>query len=425
MNVTRCRPALGSSAGDHRHANRRGAACGPDGGTSDQRDPAGGISTTRQWAKGRSGRVQPTHLGAFLLLICLIAASSPVPVLAGQEPVAGPVATPIGGDGGVLRVSLERTAGGPLELQLLRIELEPGARSPLHAHPGLELGWVETGTLAVLVNGDAVLLSAEAAERGGPAPVVPEGIEVYLRPGDRIAYAPGTRMTFRNPGRTPTRLLAATVLPAGPTAPPGVIYAGEPPAADDLAGIRSQVFGAGIAPDLPLGRATVDLQRLVLRPGDAIPAFPGPALVAAAEGAVSGRLRAEPAAPATDGEPFTLDQGPAAFFPDGMAESPPLTGTGEVVLLRLGILPLGEQAGADAAMAPAPPGDQVLVVVEARLRAAPSLDAPVLAGLAPGQVLVVTGVPIEADGLVWVPVAAADDPSLVGFVAADLLAPVG
>lgn len=38
-----------------------------------------------------------------------------------------------------------------------------------------------------------------------------------------------------------------------------------------------------------------------------------------------------------------------------------------------------------------------------------------------GQILTVTGAAVEADGIVWVPIADPANPALVGFVAADFL----
>lgn len=186
-----------------------------------------------------------------LALALALAAFVGVPVngtaAQGTDP---PVASPEAGQPGrevLLRATLERTSADPVELRLLRILLDPGSRSPLHAHPGLELGVVESGSLVVRVSGRAVLLRAGAAE-DDESEVVPDGVEVGLGPGDRIAYAPDTLMTFRNPGPEPATLLAATVLPAGPEAPPGVVYPGGAPDAAAEAGVRSRVLGSAVVP---------------------------------------------------------------------------------------------------------------------------------------------------------------------------------
>ncbi len=160
----------------------------------------------------------------------------------------------------LLRATLERRTDDPLSLLLLRITLEPGAVSPLHTHPGLEFGVVESGSLAVRVGGRAVLRPADAAA-DQESDVLPLREEVILGPGDRIAYAPGTPLTFRNPGSERTTLLAATVLPAGPDAPPAAVYAAGPPSAEEVAGVRSQILGEAIVPSAPPGRGAATLER--------------------------------------------------------------------------------------------------------------------------------------------------------------------
>jgi hypothetical protein len=340
----------------------------------------------------------------------------------------------------LLSATLERTASGPLELRLLRIVLDAGGSSPLHAHPGLELGVVEAGTLVTRVTGRALM---QQGSDGEPQPV-PEGVEVRLATGGRIAYAPGTQMTFRNPGPQETVLLAATILPTGPGAPPGAIYPGGTPTAEEVAGVQSQLLGTGVVADFPPGQAAVVLDRLQLLAGESLPAFAGPLLIAVESGALSGSVLegeveapgATPTAAVTGDDALRVSPGQSVFLPQGMAETAPLGGSGSVVLLRLGVVPLEETATPAAAGTPVPTtpvitgalqaGDQVVVVVtEARLRGAPALEGPLVAGLPQGSVLVVTGEPVEGSGLVWYPVAAADNPALTGYVAADLVVPAG
>ena len=337
----------------------------------------------------------------------------------------------------LLQASLVRVSEEPVSLTLLRITLEPEGRSPVHAHPGVEFGVVESGQLAVEVTGQAVTLPADASEGSRP---VPEGVEMILDPGDRIAYAAGTAMTFRNPGPGPTTLLAATVLSAGPDAPPGAIYPSGTPTAEEVAGVRSQILGEAVAEGLPTGRSAITLERLTLGSGSGAPGYAGPALVAVEAGGLSGAVLrgtavvpgaagTTPAATPASGEEFRIGAGQAIFFPEGMAETPPLGGEGEVVLLRLGVLALPDEAGAatpaGAGVGEGPtPGERVVVVVaEARLRAAPSAEAEVLAGLAQGRALTVVG-PAETDasGQMWLPVEDPADPAVSGYVAVELVA---
>jgi hypothetical protein len=57
-----------------------------------------------------------------------------------------------------------------------------------------------------------------------------------------------------------------------------------------------------------------------------------------------------------------------------------------------------------------------------RLRDEPSTGGGVVAGLEAGRELVVTGAPVEGDGILWYPVEAADDPAVAGYVAEEFLA---
>jgi hypothetical protein len=65
----------------------------------------------------------------------------------------------------------------------------------------------------------------------------------------------------------------------------------------------------------------------------------------------------------------------------------------------------------------------VVTVPSARLRSAPSLDGFVVAGLPQGRALVVTGPPVAGSGYLWYPVEVRKEPGLVGYVAANLIAP--
>lgn len=350
---------------------------------------------------------------------------------------ASPVVDPAPADGDlVLRATIERSAAGPVGLRLIRIVLEPDGESPLHAHPGLELGVVEAGQLAVRVEGRAVLLRAGAASEASE--LVPVGVEVSLGPGDRIAYAPGALMTFRNPGPEPATMLAATVLAAGPDAPPGAVYPGGAPSAEDEAGVSSEILGEAVVEVAP-GTSAVTLERLRLVSGDLVPGFAGPVLAVVEAGALSVSVlagsyelpAATPAAsPAAEAE-LALAAGQSIVFPDGMAATAPLGGEGAVTLLRLGIVPL--DSGSPTAV-PADPttgepgtiaaGTRVVVVVpEARLRAEPSLDGEVLAGLAQGSVLIVTGAPVAGVDRLWYPVQTVEAPVITGYVASELVAP--
>lgn len=354
----------------------------------------------------------------------------------------------------LLQATLRPGDDARLELRLIRITLEPNGRSPWHAHPGLEFGVLEAGQLLVEVNGQAIRRGADPDAEGE---AVEPATVVKLVAGDRIAYAPGTEMTFRNPGPGATSLLAATILPVGPDAPPGAVYVDGPPTEQDLAGVSSQILGVATldAARFSESTAAVVLERLAPTGGEAVPAFAGPVLLAVDQGTIVGELVegsavvASTGAAATDSGRFEVGPGDAIFFPGGMAATAPLGGEGEAVLLRLGLVPLaddnlaiaavaeadqsptpaGSADSADGANDPSPesppifaPGTEVVVAVdEARLRAEPSVEGALVAALERGRLLLVVGQPVAADGYDWYPVEDQTDLS-TGFVAGELLA---
>ncbi len=355
----------------------------------------------------------------------------------------------------LLQATLRLAEDVQLELRLLRITLAPNGRSPWHAHSGLEFGVLETGQLLVQVDGPAIRRGADPGAEGA---AIAEGDEVALSAGDRIAYGPGTDMTFRNPGSDPAVLLAATVLPVGADVPPGVVYRDGPPSPEDNDGVSSQILGdatidAGRFSDAAIA---VVLERLTAAGGEALPAFAGPVLLAVDQGGLTGELVEGSAAVVsaqggeTDAPRFALGPGEALFFPEGMAATAPLGGNGGAVFFRLGLVPLEQDvvviagaretaapgastesgdagtAGAEdraGSAAPFAPGSTVVVAVdEARLRAEPATDAALVAALERDRRLLVVGPPVAADGHDWYPVEDLADPSLSGYVAGDLLA---
>lgn len=353
----------------------------------------------------------------------------------------------------LLQATLGELPEAPVVLRLTRTTLEPGASSTTLVSPGPEFGLVETGNLIILVGGDAVVLPA-GEDAGTESQRIPNGGGAELANGDRVAYLADTPRTYRNAGRQPASLLTVTILPGGDTestvlpGPDGT----PPPAGTAVA--ESRVLGEAEVGELPDGRSALTIERFSLSEGDGIVAYPGPVLVAIEEGAFSSSLNQgevrvfqgdEPGAgaEATQGATFSVGAGDALYFPDGMAETPPLQGEGRLILLRVGILGVGEdsaigtveptadvtaEATAEATAAETATagtieeGTTVVVLQETvNLRTAPATDAVIAAELPAGYVLVVTGAAVEGDGLTWYPV---QDPidGQEGFIAADLVA---
>jgi quercetin dioxygenase-like cupin family protein len=355
----------------------------------------------------------------------------------------------------------------PSFVRLLRITLEPGAKSPLHTHPGPEFNFIEDGTFRVLVQGKAMLNPREGSGTPETDTAQPPDGEFIMRRGEAIGYMPGTAMTFRNSGSSDAAMLAAVVQPAGNQRPPGLVWVGQAPTDEELAGLTSQVLGDGVATTLPEGQSVLRVERMTLQPGEPIPAFNGPVMLSLEEGAleftvqggsvqVSRTADDGPRPDAEIGTAFSLEVGDAAFFPNGNAEAARSDEEGELVLLRLTISPVEE--GAQASPAAAEPGvieittppqpsptpeptvtptpeatpepepaeieeGSTVVVTEdsVRLRSGPSTDTEIVGVVDTGRVLVVTGPSQEGGDFVWWPVEDPNDPAVVGFIAADFI----
>lgn len=348
---------------------------------------------------------------------------------------ASPTPAPSSNRDILLQATIAELPTAEVNLELIRITLAPGAASPPHTHPGPEFGIIESGTLTVLVEAPALLLPA-AGDTTEASATTPVGEEFTLERGDRIAWPAGTTLTFRNAGDEPVSLLAITVLPAGEEAPPGVAWAEGTPTAEDETGVTSERLGGAVVGDLPAGPVAVTLERLALSPGDQISGYPGPVLIAVEVGAINGSVvegvveldqpdAASAEANATPSAGFAVSEGEALFFPEGMSETPPLSGDGSLILLRLGIIELPESVTAPVEALPGIDVGGTVTVTnsDVNLRSAPSLEGEPIAALQQGQVLMVTGPAVQADGFVWLPVSDPTDPNLIGFVAADFLAP--
>lgn len=352
---------------------------------------------------------------------------------------ATPPGTQLAGRDILLQATIADLPPSAVTLELIRITLAPGAVSQSHTHPGPEFGIVGAGTLTVRVESPAILLPAASATAEGSL-ATPVGEDFTLNQGDRIAYPAETVLTFRNAGDESVSLLAITILPAGPDAPPGVTWTDGTPGPDNAAGITSELLGSAVVTELPTAPVAVTLDRLALSAGDRISAYPGPALVAVEEGTLTGSVvegaveiaragTGSGEANATPSAEFAIAPGEALFFPRGMSETPPLSGGGSLTLLRLGLLELPEAAAPeDDVAAPDPSGIQegatvVVTFEDVNLRSAPSTASVTIAVVQPGQVFVITGPAVEAEGRLWWPVSDPNDPTLTGFVAAEFIAP--
>lgn len=361
----------------------------------------------------------------------------------------------------------------PAFVRMLRINLEPGARSPLHFHPGIELDTVESGISSMTVEASADLLPAG---RTKPIPA-PEGEEFEMERGDQILIPIGTPHGYVNhQDDRNTVILGTVILPAGSDAPPGLTWVGGTPGPNALAGLSSVILGDGVATRLPTGQSAIRIERMILEPGESIPESTAPTMISVEDGrfdftTVSGNIQVTrsadpgPRDPAELDEEFSLDPADAAFFPEGMAEVERPESDGQLSILQLTIIPIETtEDGASPVASPVAEGDLAVIEItepeeptpaptdeadaepteaadapagelaigatvtvteaEVRLRDAPTVNSNIVTGLDQGAEFTITDGPVEADGFVWWAVQSTADPSIGGWVAGDFIAPV-
>jgi mannose-6-phosphate isomerase-like protein (cupin superfamily) len=397
------------------------------------------------------------------------------------------------GSAPLVQVSLEpgELPVAPSFVRLLRITMEPDTLSPLHTHPGPEFNLVESGTVRVLVQGKALLQRAAVDGEAQSVEQAPDNEEIVLRRGDLITYVPGTALTFRNSGTVPAVMLAGVVLPAGSQHPPGLVWVGEQPSQEDLQGVTSEVLGDGIATTLPTGNTMWTVEQVTLDSGAPLPASTDVVMYSLVDGLFdftieSGSVQVSriaepgprPESPA--GTAVSLAPGDAAFFPNGVAESPRSDASGPATFYRVtltgaaaeatGATPVADQAAqpggepaviaiaATAAPTPAAteeatPQPEETATEEAteeatetpteeaadvptelapgviavandsgvRVRDQPTTNSNIVNSLDEGDRVRITGESVEADGFVWWPIEGVDDPTVVGWAAAEFL----
>jgi quercetin dioxygenase-like cupin family protein len=336
-----------------------------------------------------------------------------------------------------MSVELAELPPPPAFLRLVRIVLQPGAGVPMHSHPGPEAGVVEHGVITVETAGAVAVASAT-----GERTEVPEsGATFELASGDQIVYPAGVPFGFRNEGDRPAAILTVVVLPAGAGRPPGSEWVNGAPGADAMEGVSSIILGDAAAPGWPAAPLIMQIDALELDPGDPIPGWPGPVMIAAEKGQFGFTLLggeyqlsgngAEPEAKTGEGKEQLISPGDAVFFPGGMNDLPRDETQGRATIIRFGIS--SRDAGPSAPAATPPParenaatpiasgfeegGQAVIAEDGVRLRDEPSTGGKVLAELPAGSLVVIVGAAIEADGFAWFPVELADDPAVSGYIA--------
>ena len=152
------------------------------------------------------------RLAVSLLLVGLVGLA-----LAGPRPLGGVAqeATPMAGMAGmtdmpagavgltsVVLARMAPAAAPGQELQLVRVEVAPGATVAAHTHPGAIALCFESGApIFGVVEGTATLTHAATAATPEAAVPLTAGTETQVQPGDCITFeATETVHTLRNPG---------------------------------------------------------------------------------------------------------------------------------------------------------------------------------------------------------------------------------
>lgn len=413
-------------------------------------------------------RIVSSWYGAVLIAVMLVLAGLVVPVGQAQDatpglteqanPEASPEATPEAAPAAdqtppsvttLLQYDLDEFPTAPVSIRLLRITLQPGASSPLHTHPGPEFDLVESGTLTVRADGDAVV-----TRDGSPEPVPTEGTSV--NPGEFVVFPAGTGMNLVNESDQDLVLLSAVFHPVNEDLPSTTFTDGDP-AANAFDGVSFVVLGDGIVQEFATGATTITLESIVVPAGTDLPATDTAGLYSKVDGNFSftvdsGNVQvSRTASPglrpnAAPEQEFTLETSDAAFFPDGVANSSRAEETGELSFLRLSVEPdeplandpaavtfisgtSGDDTASDGTAADA--GQPTEIGVDAtvftntdsvNVRAEPSIDADGVDQLGNGVELLITDGPIEADDFVWyfVEVVGTDGPT-EGWVVQDFI----
>lgn len=356
---------------------------------------------------------------------------------------------------------VEELPAPPAIVRLVRAVVGPGGELPEQTNEGLAFLLLERGALSLQVEGEAIV---SRAERGGTpaAALVPDpGDPVDLRPGDQVAIPTGIPFGFVNEDGEEASLLIALVLPADDRSG-GVLPAGGTPEAGEgsAGGAEFDLLGEAVASGWPIAPYLIQLDRVEVGPGEPVPGFPGPVLLAVEEGTlgfalVDGAIQAAgsgigtPTA-AADDTVYRVGSGEAIFFAGGLNVIPRTRDEPTLVMLRFGVASIpqnggtasetpatGDNTSTEDGVVGAPSsveaptggnaanGERVRVAADGvRLRSAPTTGSDVVAELARGVDLIVTGDPIDAEGLRWLPVQAADDAAVEGFIADQFVEPL-
>lgn len=387
-------------------------------------------------------------LSASLLLTPVVVAQESTPpssTPAASTPVASPEAAPTVAEPTVtnlMTAQVTELPQAPFTVRMLRITLEPGAVTPMHTHHGPEVDMVESGELTIRSLGEAPVTRADGTAE------VSSGENVLLGVNDMVYFPAEVGMYFENTSDQPAVLLSAVVIPVGPDFVNERItwVDGEP----DLEGVSYQKLGDGLVQDQPQQAAEWTIQSVELPAGVSVPAAAGIAMVTPIQGNYSFTIdagmvqvtRAESnmlQPNAVLDTSFSLTDGDAAFFPNGVTATDRTDEQQPLTLLVMNIAPVEGVAATPAELTfnagdgtiaggngEAGAGTTVTTNSDnVNMRADASVNADVVDQIGLGVEMEVLDGPVEADDYVWYQVRVTTEGGSEGWMVAEFIDGVG
>lgn len=154
----------------------------------------------------RAGSLLAVSTGLALTILGVVSASDSTAQQATPEVVA-----PVAVANEVLGSAEAEEVPNP-DLSLSRVTFMPGAETPVHYHPGTEIGFVVQGALTYTVfEGEAEVFRAA----GGKNEIIRPGTTVVLEVGDGVIEPAGMIHQGRNEGESPMVIYISSLFPEG------------------------------------------------------------------------------------------------------------------------------------------------------------------------------------------------------------------
>lgn len=143
------------------------------------------------------------------LLVALMALVAILPPASAQE--ATPEATPASAASREVLGRGQPAMAPGQELVLTRVVIPPGSTVAAHTHAGMQVIWVESGSVRyTVVSGELPYTMVDGSEG-----TLGAGETTVFGPGDWFVELPGMVHIAENDGETPVVVLSSSLLPAG------------------------------------------------------------------------------------------------------------------------------------------------------------------------------------------------------------------